>query len=272
MRRMDGWGREIGGKKEGEKVVGEKGKTGRSRRTPTHAVPTPISSSSSFLFFSGEWKCTREAEWRTTGPQQLRSHFISHSAVFSFPIHSLYSLSLPLSPAVPLLFCLHSSSRFHYLPPPVSFHVVTHYSTDIAPSVPLSISPTISPLLVLAFTPVSWPGQARGQRGVWGGLWDRWTEPELQKRRERWKKRRRAEQRRGEEGTQGSVMKNGKDQKTHTWKQHTHSPHVSGNRQCDNVWRILPWRMTRMKKHTRWSISLYVSTSTLTSRNLNSVT
>lgn len=64
--------------------------------------------------------------------------FISHSAVF--PIHSLYSSSLPLSSAVPLLFRLHLSST-PSLPPSVTFHVVTHYSTDISPSVPLSLPP-----------------------------------------------------------------------------------------------------------------------------------
>lgn len=50
---VEGGGFDKKKKNRGRKSGGKKIRTGRSRRTPTHAVPTPVSSFS-FLFFSGE--------------------------------------------------------------------------------------------------------------------------------------------------------------------------------------------------------------------------
>lgn len=129
-------------------VVGVKGN--RSGWTPTHAV-LPISPPLLFSLASTN-------ERGTTGPQQFHSHFIYHSAVFSSDIHSLHPHP-SLCPHQSLLSLSLLYSLPHPLAPFSSFHVVTHNSCDISPSV--------SPLLVLAFTPVSQPGQDR-EREVGG--------------------------------------------------------------------------------------------------------
>lgn len=126
MKGMDGLGRRTGEKKRVQKSSwGRKNeKTGRIRRTPTHAVPTP---SPPPPFSSSLVNENEREEWTTTGSQQLRSRFISHSSVLSFPIHSFYPSSLPLSFMLLLIIA--------------------------QTSLPLSISLTVSPLMVLAFTP-----------------------------------------------------------------------------------------------------------------------
>lgn len=148
-------------KKKGEKAVERKEK-GRSRRTPTHAVPTPVSSSFSFLFFSGERNEQRSRG--TQGPNRFAPTL--SFTLQSSPFRSIPSIppSVPSSPSTLL-----SSSLLLYLPlslpPSVSFHVVTHYSIDISSFHP-SVPPTVSPLLVLAFTPMFQPGRDRGREGV----------------------------------------------------------------------------------------------------------
>lgn len=84
------------------------------------------------------------------------------------PQQSLYSsvfISLPLPPSL--------------APPSISFHVVTHYSTDISPSVPLP------PRQSLPYC--CWPSplclSLDGTTGKGGGRRSRWTDSELQRRR-----------------------------------------------------------------------------------------
>ena len=69
-----------------------------------------------------------------TAPLPLYLSLCSPLLFHPFPL-SFIPPSVPSSPSTLL-----SSSLFHYLlpslPPSVSFHVVTHYSADISPSVP----------------------------------------------------------------------------------------------------------------------------------------
>lgn len=197
MRRMDGEGGGLERKKEGRKSSLKKKRENRQEQADADTRCSYPVSSSSFLFFSGEWKRTRGAEWRTTGPQQLRSRFISHSAVLSFPIHSLYPSSLPLSPAVPLLFCLHLSSTtsFHRSLPPSAFMLLLIIAlTSLPPS--LHLSDSLSPTGVGLHPCVSaWTGPR--ERGGETFQMDRLWTPEEKEEMALWKGRR--EKRGGEE-------------------------------------------------------------------------